>query len=143
MLGNCLRLQVSNEMKQLAQRSLRKHVAEPGVRFFSLQLLTPKASFLLCKQVCLASLQMCVLLVNYSIEMVFGAVSFSSFSSRRTCSGKWEIRQQRIIFVCLPSCVGHHVRSLPCWYGAQNLRDHLWEIEDGPNTSPSPFVTAV
>lgn len=86
---------------------------------------------------------MCVLFVNCSVEMVFRAGSFSSLSSRRTCSGKSELWQQRTTFVCLRSCVGHHVRSLQCWYVAQNLKDHLCEIVDGPNASPSPFVTAV
>lgn len=33
--------------------------------------------------------------------------------------------------------------SLQFWYVAQNLKDHLCEIEDGPNTPPSPLVTAV
>lgn len=86
---------------------------------------------------------MSILFINYSIEMVFRAVPFSSLPSRRTCSGKSELWQQRTAFICLCSWVGHHVRSLQCWYVvAQNLKNHLCETEDRPNISPSPFLSA-
>lgn len=62
---------------------------------------------------------MCVSFTNYSIEMVFRAVSFS----RKDLLWGIGALAARTAFVWLRSRVGRCVRSLQCWYIAQNLKD--------------------